>query len=606
MSKARRPRRPQAGARPATPAVSGVAEPLPPPESSPVAEAPRLPEAAAALRSEPQLRLSLEPFTWAFVLVISALARLPALGVVPLRLGDSGRALAAWQVAQGQQPLSWSGGIVETLTAAIFWLAGSGDGRARLAASLFGIGLVAAVWLLRPFVGRAPALLAALLLALSPVCIAVSRSVSPYAAGALVAVLTVALVFSFLEQPRSGPLAALAAVLGLGFSSDASFLVVLLTLALFLVLEGLWGDEELLRDARAYLTSQRRLYPSLALILAAGLLLSLTRFGIAPDRLRSAAFSSWSEAFSAGAGLPWHLPLSGLAGYEPLLLVAGVSEAVLLWRRSRRQRLRPFERFLLYWLGAGLIFILIATRREMGQLLLLLVPLALLSGIAVSRWLSTAVWNDLRPARLPALLAVPAFVYVLFVLQASVDQQGLAANQAIAALLLFGGGLALITLGAIWAQHSAPAFLAAWGLAFGLLFALHSLTHVGFQSGDEYLLGPVATVNAPALAHEIDRVAPTLSGPTSIDPSLAQPLGWYTRGHPAVRIGLPSRASGGIVQPVDQTVPPAFQTLIAGNPIARSWYPSTLDAAKMLRWLLYRQAWGRVSTTSARVLLKGP
>jgi hypothetical protein len=585
-----------------TAVVAAVAEPQAAdgqrPEAPPILVAPRDVQRPAGL--------SLELLVWFAVVAFAAVARLAVLGSLPLRTADSGRAFAAWQVAQGQLPASWNGDLAQTLTAAFFKLFGAGDGRARLAGALLGTALVAAFWLLRPVAGRVPALLGAIFLAVSPVCVATARSLSPYCAGALFAVLATGLFFSFLKAPRSLPLAYLAFVLGLGFSSDASFIIFLIVALCCCLIEGLWLEDETLARAGRFLRHQPDLWLALLPIWASGFLLSVTHFGIAPERLRSGALSSFSDAFKPATGAPpWSFPLTGLASYEPLLLLAGGVGAVLLalsWRE-----LSLFERFLLYWVIGALLFVLFAPQQEMGQLVLLLAGLALAAGRAFSRWLSQVVWQDLRGACLPAVVAVPPLVYVLFVLEASTRSGAIAANQTAALVLLFLGSVVLLVLAAIWAKRSAPAFLAVCGLLLGLVFALHTMTAVGFHNGDEFLLGPVATSDARALGAELVGIVPDLNGRISLAPLVSDepnPLSWYARdAGPSVQVEPANEASGGIVQPAGQAVPTSFRVLVAHSTIERSWYPASLDAEGVLRWLLYRQAWGQVNQSSVEFLV---
>jgi hypothetical protein len=549
--------------------------------------------------------IGVEELAWGAVVAVAALVRLPALGALPLGLQDSARAFAAWQVAAGRLPAAWNGDIAQTLTALLFRLFGSSDGMARLASALLGVALVALLWFFRPLAGRAPTLIAACIIAVSPVCVAVSRSLSPYAAGAVFAVAAAAAVLAFLREPRPAPLAWLAGILGFGLGSDASFLLFLIALGVFFVSEGLWKRRTELVAASLYLRSHGSVLRSALLIGLAGLLVSTTRFGIAPDRLRSGAVTSWSQVFSTtSTAVPWHISLDTLLGYEPLLFIGGLACAVALFRRAGREHITLCELLLLYWISGALIFVVAVSRRDAGQLVVLLVPLALAAGMQSSRWLMTARRHLLRAAVAPVLLAFPAFVYVLFVLESATTQANLSAGQTLSIAFLILAGIGLLGLGALWSRSAAPAFITLCCFAVGLVFALHSLARVGFRSGDEFVLGPVATVNAPALAQEIARVAPSLNGIVSVDPAQSTPLAWYTRANTAVRFQPPSAASAAIVQAADKPPPPGFDTLISGSEIARSWYPADIDLGGALRWLLYRQAWGPARSTNAQFLLK--
>jgi hypothetical protein len=554
------------------------------------------------------LRIDVERLAWIAALVLAAIARLPALGELPLSVADSSRAYAAWQVAGGHLPGVWSGDLVQTLTAAIFKLFSASDATSRVAAALLGIGIVAAVWLYRPAIGNSAALLAAFFLALSPVLIVVSRSLSPYAAGALFALCAGGALLSFIERPRPAPLAWLAGLLGLGFGTDASFLVFLLAAALFCLVEGPWLRREELLPAGRFLRGRGSLLRSTALICLAGLLVALTRFGIVPERLRSGATLSWTQAFlppsaSATIAPPWHFPIDALLAYEPLIFVGGIAMGIALIVRGRA-RSSTGERLLLYWGCASLAFSLIAARRDSGQLAGLIIPLTLLAAIGAARLLGAARWDLIRQAIAPSLLALPAFVYVLFVLQTTAAQAPLDTSQQLALALLFIGGIGLVVLGAIWARESGPAYLTACGLIAGTAFALHTLTRVGYQTGDEFLLGPVATAGAPALGSALEQVAVQTPGTISLDPSLASPLSWYTRGNASIRNQTPTATSAAIVQPVDLPGVIGFTMLVPRNEITRAWYPTGINPAGMLRWLLYRQAWGPVRSTAVQVLVR--
>ena len=547
------------------------------------------PEPAAAVARQPR-RVRVEHLAWAAVVIVAALLRLPALAASPLSLSDSSRAFAAWQVAAGRLPTSWNGDLAQTFAALLFKLAGAGDGVARLPAAVAGVGLVGACWLYRRHIGRGPALIAAVVICLSPACVALSRSLSPYAAGALFSLIASALLLSFLQEPRPATVLWLSGLLALGLSTDASFLVFVLAATFFCLIEGFWKRCPELLSAARFLRSDAPLIRSAALIGVAGLLLSTTRFGIASERLRSAAATSWSDAFALPTGgAPWHFPIDALLGYEPVLALGGFAATALLIRRLRSGNGNAAERLLVYWTIGALLFVLVASNRNAGQLPALLIPLALISAICCSRWLTTAQASLLRSALLPLLLAFPAMVYVLFVVESATTQSTLTFGQAWALAFLFAGGAGLIVLGAVWTRESLPAYAVICALIVGTVFGLHTLARVSLGNGDEFLLGPVATPNAVALGEEIAGLTPSLKGAVSLSPQLAAPLAWYTREAASVRIQQPSRASAAAVLSVDQAAPSGFQALVPSTEIARAWYPTAFDFGGVLRWLLYRR-----------------
>jgi hypothetical protein len=415
---------------------------------------------------------------------------------------------------------------------------------------------------------------------------------------------------SFIDEPRPAPVAWLAGIIGLGFSTDAAFLVFLIAATLFCAIEGIWFRHEALLSAGTFLRSRAALLRSAGLILLAGLVVSLTRFGIVTERLRSGATLSWSDAFAGvpAAGAvnlpPWHFPIDALLGYEPFIFVGGVAAAIVLILRGR-SRTSVGDRFVLYWGCAALVFALVAAHRDAGQLPSVIAPLCLLTAVGAVELLSLARRDLLRQAVAPSLLAIPAFVYVLFVFESTTVQTPLSGSQQLAMALLVAGGAGLIVLGAIWSRESAPAYLAICALMAGTIFAIHTLTRVGFQPGDEFLLGPVATAGAPALGDGLAHIAAQVRGTISVDPSLSAPMAWYTRGNPSIRNQQPAPTSAAVVTPVNSPAMIGFTPLVQENEISRAWYPGSINLTGILRWLLYRQAWGPVRSTSAQVLVRG-
>src|SRR5262245_13110239 len=67
------------------------------------------------------------------------------------------------------------GPLLQHLNAAIFWLFGASDATARLVPALAGVGLVAVLWGYRRYLGRTGALLAAVLVLVSPTLTFYSR-----------------------------------------------------------------------------------------------------------------------------------------------------------------------------------------------------------------------------------------------------------------------------------------------------------------------------------------------------------------------------------------------------------------------------------------------
>ncbi|HVS10880.1 MAG TPA: flippase activity-associated protein Agl23, partial [Planctomycetota bacterium] len=120
---------------------------------------------------------------WAFWLVllgVSVALRLFDLGSRVMSHDESIHAFYAFELLRKgtyvHDPV-YHGPLLYHLNALVFFFLGASDATARVSSALAGVGLVAACWLWRPFLGRAGAFAAALLVALSPTLLFYSRQV---------------------------------------------------------------------------------------------------------------------------------------------------------------------------------------------------------------------------------------------------------------------------------------------------------------------------------------------------------------------------------------------------------------------------------------------
>ena len=324
--------------------------------------------------------------------VLAAVLRLGDLARLPLSAAEAAAALTNWQAAGGA-----------TLTAAptspayfafthlIFSLGGAGDAGARLVPALFGLLTVLLPWLLLR--GRArPALwlVAGLLLAVSPLLVAVSRTAGGDAI-ALFALLLLALAGGgplvplprgegtvplpvgevrrgFLGAEEKDPLpnplprgegtvplpvgevrrgflgrsAVLAGIaLGLGLTSSPLFYTGLVAL-----LPALYW----LRGGRGAGWRPFVLAAAVTFVaVASGLLLRPEGLGGAMRLL-----PAWLGGFGLPAGGDWASPFLALLRYEPALLIVAAPAAVWAWLAGDRA-----GRALSLWLGATLLLIVL-------------------------------------------------------------------------------------------------------------------------------------------------------------------------------------------------------------------------------------------------------
>ncbi|WP_041471154.1 flippase activity-associated protein Agl23 [Chloroflexus aggregans] len=134
-----------------------------------------------------------ETALYTLIVIASVLAHLWGLERMALHHDESIHAWSSWRLYSGAGSFSCWNGLDENgnargglfhetycydpvyhgpslyfLTALIYFLFGDGDAQARLPMALAGIGLVMSAWWLRPYLGRAGALIAAVLLGFSP------------------------------------------------------------------------------------------------------------------------------------------------------------------------------------------------------------------------------------------------------------------------------------------------------------------------------------------------------------------------------------------------------------------------------------------------------
>ena len=102
------------------------------------------------------------------ILTVAVLLRVVDLGVRPLQPEEADLALRSWLLSRGEQAALGGNPLLVNANAALVFMLGSDDGVLRLLPALAGLAMVWLAWALWPWLGRTGALVAALLLAISP------------------------------------------------------------------------------------------------------------------------------------------------------------------------------------------------------------------------------------------------------------------------------------------------------------------------------------------------------------------------------------------------------------------------------------------------------
>lgn len=431
------------------------------------------------------------------VIVLAAAVRLIGLGHPMLGEGEAAQALNAavltpdasafWHPGNAQPPRSPA---YEVMTAMLFHLFGTSDGLARLVPALAGIGLALCPLLLRGQLGLGRAVLASVLLGLSPTAITTSR----LAGGSSLAVLGLVLVVFNLLQEGSSRQPARLAFVAVGFAvaiaSGDIGLHGLLGLLLGLLLGRFlgWNPLGMIPDREAL----RR--PAVLGIAVLNFLAIITAFGMNWQGL--VGFSHVLVHWLSG----WLRPgeqsalafLMMLPVYELLLTVFSGLGALLAWRRED-----PLERLMILWAAGALLAGMIYVGRRPEMLLWAVVPLSILGASGIHVLLE-------RIARRSRQMVFYALVAVLLVLSFSAVLGALSYVNGYIPLLtggVQGGGFLIIGAGILMLVSVLVLFGMGWSwslvldaagcalLAIALLLGLGSAWRLNHGRGEQAAAG---------------------------------------------------------------------------------------------------------------------
>ncbi|MGH7838307.1 MAG: hypothetical protein ACREQC_10870, partial [Candidatus Binataceae bacterium] len=209
--------------------------------------APPPPDPSHARLERPLQVVTVEHLAWLLIGAWTLLTRLIALGARPLTPAEARQALFAFDLinrtneagAAGFHP-SWSGWL-DLISAGIFALCGASDIAARAIFVACGLLLVALAFALRPYVGRAGAIGAGAMLALSPTVTWFSRSATTTLAAVTLGLLTVVLFMALKARPSVGRAAALGVAGGLMVSASPIGLFIAVIFGVAMVILGLFA-----------------------------------------------------------------------------------------------------------------------------------------------------------------------------------------------------------------------------------------------------------------------------------------------------------------------------------------------------------------------------
>lgn len=414
---------------------------------------------------------------WAVIVVVALAMRLAQLGAAPLTAAEARQATAAWQAIAGQgMPVRDYSPLLLTANSVLFWISGASDVLARFWPALFGAGLVLVPLLFRRRLGWTGALASGIYLAFSPTALVASRQVAGTAIAAAGAVASVGGLFRFLETENRRWLMFGAVSLSVAITSGAAVYGLLLPLALAWILASrpeLGGRTIGGRHAVSLLKDSASQF---LLVLTLSALALSTGLGWNPSGLGGvgALLADWFERFQAADAVVAS-PVTLLVVYELLGVVFGVGGLIWGLRYDRYWAV-----LLGLWTGLAAALLMIMPGRMPTDLIWVVVPMAMLVGLAARAVLSLH-W----PARVGPNVAYGALVLILWaqwylaVARYTVSGQRVDLAMAVAVLglqVLLGLGFAFL-LGTDSAVRTAAAgtgvvlmalmVSVGWGVAYG-------------------------------------------------------------------------------------------------------------------------------------------
>jgi uncharacterized protein (TIGR03663 family) len=371
---------------------------------------------STARLTRPVQVVTVEHLAWCALTIWAIITRLLELSMAPLGAEEARHALfefdlvnaTNWASTAGYHPAL--GGWVHLVEAGLFAAAGASDFAARLLFAMSGLVIIAAAFLMRPYLGRAGAIAAAGLIAVSPTFTYFSRASTMAIVAAAAAMMTIEMFLALTPRPSLLRAIGAGAASGLLCGAGAAGLA---TGGILLTAAALLGVYQLIVSDRIFLDLRIRLerYASAlaAAIITATLVwfaseLSVLKF---PDLIKS-THRLWT-GFSARdylAGLQCYVP--GMMLYDFFIILIAITGLIaIIYSRTWS----PFARFSLLWLAMSFGYFLGSRERDPERLVLMLLPLVIVGALGIDYLHHTKVWPYLR-VLLIALSAAAAYVQV--------------------------------------------------------------------------------------------------------------------------------------------------------------------------------------------------
>jgi uncharacterized protein (TIGR03663 family) len=174
------------------------------------------------------IRAPRETIAWLALLGVAMVSRFVDLDARAMSHDESLHAFYSFQLFNTgvyRHDPAYHGPLLYHANALVYWLVGASDGSARLLPALAGIGVIMALYLFRPYLGRTGAWLAAALMAVSPTLLFYSRFLWSDIYVAVLSLVWIYCAFRYLADPRFPWLVGVTVAMALGFlTKEVSFI----------------------------------------------------------------------------------------------------------------------------------------------------------------------------------------------------------------------------------------------------------------------------------------------------------------------------------------------------------------------------------------------
>ncbi len=571
-----------------------------------------------------RLSVSAEAALYIGLASLALILRLSQLGSAPLNNAEAHEALAAWRFAQpaapGAAPLA-SNPILFALNSLIFAAFGASEWTARLLTAIAGTALVLTPILWRRELGRSAALMASLLLAVSPVTFADARMMSPAIWSMMLAIIGLRLTWHFVQTRQEwAALAAGPAWLGVILMADpAGWVLVAILLFAWWFAARRHEDDPPEQHPVTLTRAALGQWPWLRSLLYGGLavLLIATLFFVFPRGLSQVGEvigRGLSGVLTRPAGGRFAFPLLTSFLYEPVLWFLGIVGVY----GAARERNYP-DSYLIGWLIGAVIAALVYAGAGAQYALWITIPLAVLGGKALARLVGPvrdAYWTVPRWAVPMVMMGTLALLWIAATNFIRVARSLLGYTPGLSALpqplhlLLAGMAFLLLVIlfflsGSLWGSR------AAWkGVALGLVLFLGTY---GLSAGWRVA---VTHIDSPYEFWHVQPVSRTLTllRETMIDSSLRytgrpdaiaivaqtpddQAVAWQLRDYANLRFvnAINQRENAPVIVAPDSFQPTSLGARYVGQDfiLTRDWDFNTLRLEDVPAWIMYRVAQSR-------------